>query len=335
MNAPQAAAAPETGTSNPEIPEFATLAADPEIAPLLNFEPVVRKIKRPDGWTPELQRELIARIASTGTPQSAVWQMGKHVTGAEALYKTPSAETFRTSWDAAVIIGRRRNGLDSNPPYAGPVPGIQRRGSARNEPPEPEPEITMSEDQKWDLIQSIGTKLMKKIAAERHARLSGEIVAADFYLRQITFIEVMFDLTSTSLGFDAHDTLRELRRGGHSFRDIATTHFAEWLDASRRVWWASEGEPERPKHPDVRFLERHSSPDGDYSLATDDSAIGALTTPARGYSQEQWAEMSYEEQWHARKRQYAEDAEEQRAYERRAFEEWRVRVSTECSDADA
>ena len=48
--------------SHPEIPDFATLAADPEIAPLLAFEPVVRKVQRPDGWTPEL-RQWQARIA--------------------------------------------------------------------------------------------------------------------------------------------------------------------------------------------------------------------------------------------------------------------------------
>jgi hypothetical protein len=84
-----------------EIPDFETLAADPEIAPLLAFEPVVRKVKRPDGWTPDLQRELIARLAATGTLQQAVWQMDKHATGAEALYKVPSAHAFRMSWDAA------------------------------------------------------------------------------------------------------------------------------------------------------------------------------------------------------------------------------------------
>src|SRR5215203_4537037 len=116
--------------SEAAIPDFASLAADPEIAPLLRFEPVVRKVKRPDGWTPELQRELIARIAATGTLQAAVWQMGKHATGAEALYKVHSANSFRMSWDAAIIIGRRRNGLDSAAPFAGAVPGIARRGQS-------------------------------------------------------------------------------------------------------------------------------------------------------------------------------------------------------------
>ena len=110
MSPTKGSAAPASGTSELTIPDFADLAADPEIAP-------------------ELQRELIARIAATGTVQAAVWQMGKHATGAEALYKTPGANSFRTSWDAAIIIGRRRNGLDSQPPYRGPVPGITRRGS--------------------------------------------------------------------------------------------------------------------------------------------------------------------------------------------------------------
>ncbi len=117
-----------------DIPAFADLAADPEIAPLLAFDPVVRKVKRPDGCFPELQRELIARLAATGTLQQAAWQMGKHATGAEALYQVPAAHSFRLSWDAALIIGRRRNGLDAAPPFAGPVPGITRRAKSPSPP---------------------------------------------------------------------------------------------------------------------------------------------------------------------------------------------------------
>jgi hypothetical protein len=137
-------------TTHPEIPDFATLAADPEIAPLLNFTPVVRKVKRPDGWTEELQRELIARLAATGTLQQAVWQMGKHATGAEALYKTPSADSFRMSWDAAIIIGRRRNGLDAQPPFAGEVPGITRRGKLLASAAGPLPGQVRNEHGEWE-----------------------------------------------------------------------------------------------------------------------------------------------------------------------------------------
>ena len=322
MDARQGSAAPPSGTSLPDIPDFATLAADPEIAPLLNFEPVVRKVKRPDGWTPDLQRELIARIASTGTVQSAVWQMGKHATGAEALYKTPAAVSFRTSWDAAIIIGRRRNHLDSSPRFAGAVPGIQRRGSARDLPPEPPPEPTLSDDQKWDLLQNIATKFMKKVAAERQARLAGQVVAADFYLRQVTFIEVMFDLTATRLGFDPGDVLRELRRGKHPQRDIVATSFSEQLDRSRRSWWAAEGDPERPAHPDVRFVREHKDAQGNYLTQQDDGGTGATTTPARGFTAERWKEMTTDEQRHARMRQYEEDAAAQVEWEARARAEF-------------
>ena len=104
--------------------------------------------------------------------------------------------------------------------------------------------------------------------------------------------------------------------------DIATTPFAEWLDASRRVWWADEGQPERPPHPDTRFLQRHRTEDGECSIYTDQSAYGALTTPARGYTAEQWAKMESGEQRAARQRQFDEDAEEQRAWEAKARAEW-------------
>ena len=133
-----------------DTPSFAELAADPEIAPLLNFTPVTRKVRRPDGWTDDLQRELIARLAATGTIQSAVAAMGKHATGAEALYKTPSADSFRASWDAAIIIGRRRNGLDSQPPYPGPVPGIVRRNGRGKQPAGPLPGQVLNERGEWE-----------------------------------------------------------------------------------------------------------------------------------------------------------------------------------------
>lgn len=133
-----------------DIPAFADLAADPEIAPLLAFDPVVRKVKRPDGCFPELQRELIARLAATGTLQQAAWQMGKHATGAEALYKTPSADSFRMSWDAAIIIGRRRNGLDAQPPFMGDVPGITRRGKLLASTAGPLPGQVRNEHGEWE-----------------------------------------------------------------------------------------------------------------------------------------------------------------------------------------
>jgi len=81
----------------------------------------------------------------------------------------------------------------------------------------------MSDDQKFELVSAIGALFMRKVAAERRARLAGEIVAADFCLRQVTFMEVLLDLSVDALGFDAHELLHELRRGAHGLFDIATT----------------------------------------------------------------------------------------------------------------
>jgi hypothetical protein len=260
MTPPNLTAPPATGPSPADIPAFADLAADPEIAPLLRFDPVVRKIRRPDGWTPDLQRELIARLAATGTIQAAVWQMGKHATGAEALYKTPTATSFRASWDAAVIIGRRRNGLDSQPPYQGDVPGIVRRaqkspsplGEGRGEDDDDTPE--MDEATRLELVESLFYKWLGKVEQEREARLKGEVVAADFYLRQVTFFEITFDLMCSQFSQDAWAIMSSLRRGGERVTRIAATPMSQILDEKRRELWASMSEPPRPEHPPARYL---------------------------------------------------------------------------------
>ena len=44
------------GTPEPE----ANADNDPELAALLDFTPVPRLVNRPDAWTPERQRRLIA-----------------------------------------------------------------------------------------------------------------------------------------------------------------------------------------------------------------------------------------------------------------------------------
>jgi hypothetical protein len=91
-----------------EIPDFATLAADPEIAPLLDFEPVPRKIEVPDGWSPDKQREVIARLAVHGSANRACDEMGMHRTGLTKLYKSPRAKGFRAAWENAVALAKRR-----------------------------------------------------------------------------------------------------------------------------------------------------------------------------------------------------------------------------------
>jgi hypothetical protein len=314
-----------------DIPDFAALAADPEIAPLLDFEPVVRQVIRPNGWFPHLQRELIARLAATGTLQKAVWQMGKHATGAEGLYQVPGAHSFRAAWDSAIAIGRRRNGLDAAPPYAGEVPGITRR--SRNTPPldgegqgwgDAEPELDPEE--KMAMVENLARKFMLKVMAEREARLEGDVVTADFYLRQVTMLEVAFDLLAEKAGLEPWQILRECRRGGHGPLDIVETPLSRALDQMRRDYWRDQGLPERPEHPPERYCEPFvlSGVEGrGYRLEPLQNAFGAMSIPALGFTAEEWAKMDYDAQVAARNRQFEQDAAAQVDYERRAGEAWR------------
>ena len=127
MSEPETAAAPDSGIS--QVPTFDELLLDPEIAALLDFEPAPRKMPRPDGWTPELQRELIARIANCGSPGVAAEQMGKNATGAKHLYRAEGADSFQAAWKAAIALARarerERRAARRLPPVE--VPGMARR----------------------------------------------------------------------------------------------------------------------------------------------------------------------------------------------------------------
>ncbi|HEX6411368.1 MAG TPA: hypothetical protein VFZ88_12365, partial [Sphingomicrobium sp.] len=74
-----------------------------------------------------------------------------------------------------------------------------------------------------------------------------------------------------------------------------------------------------------------ASAEGDYSTATDQHATGATATPARGDTQEQWAQMGHEEQKRARQRQFDQDAEEQRAWEAKARRDYEERRASDAS----
>jgi len=175
MNKPSAAAAPETG-----IPRFADLLADPEIAALLDFEPAVRKTKRRDGWSPGLQRELIARIAHCGSPGAAADQMDKNPTGAKLLYRADGADSFRVAWNSALALAeeRERARREFGPGRPIAVPGMPNRPvgpQARDRFPEMEPllpgqvinEYGQPEDEQSynrrgeEAKDSIGSKLLR------------------------------------------------------------------------------------------------------------------------------------------------------------------------------
>ena len=61
----------------------------------------------------------------------------------------------------------------------------------RNMPPPPPLSEAEEDEIAEQSVESIIRKYLLKVIAEREAREQGRIVAADFYVRQLTFIEVM------------------------------------------------------------------------------------------------------------------------------------------------
>ena len=81
---------------------------DGQIKALLDFEPCPRKRVVDGAWTPELQREFIARLAVTGSPGRACDEMGKNDSGITKLYRSPEGTSFKAAWDGAIALAKRR-----------------------------------------------------------------------------------------------------------------------------------------------------------------------------------------------------------------------------------
>ena len=289
---------------------------------LLEFEPVKVK-QRVNGWDADAQRGFIALLATTGSKRKAAHALGRNAFGIDQLLKRSDAGSFRIAFERAMAVAKQNGAMkiatgvaDAAARNAQLTPPSRLIGIVPDGAKE-EPAV----EEKLKVLESIYDKWMGKVEAERTARLSGDVVAADFYLRQITFLEVMLEMTSKAFGWDVQAVLSKLRRGDHHITAIVNTELSDWMDRSRRAWWAQEGEPERPAHPDVRFLEPRRDRDGAYATAIDQGHLGACTRPARGYDEAAWAALTPNEQSAAWQAQYSEDASAQAEWERRAFAE--------------
>lgn len=288
---------------------------------LLDFDPVPRRTARADGWTEDVQRAFIAALSLTGSPRAACRAVGKAAYGAEQLRHVPGNEGFLAAWDEALEIaagerGRRlAEGLAqvaaeqsaarrAAPPWSG---AADRRGALP-----PPPADTRTDEQRADdileLIKGLIHKYTLKLESERRARLEGRIAAADFYVRQLTFIEICLEAVSG----DPLKYLKEARIGNHRLTEVASTLLVTALDDARRAHWAAIGEPERPEHPPGHLTEAHD---------------GYVTEPGDEY----WFSdrgVSFEDYQSARKDQYARDARAQVEWENKAraqAAEWRKR----------
>jgi hypothetical protein len=91
------------------------LTNDPEILALLDFQAVPRRCKKEGGWTAEMQRLFIAKLAVHGSPGKACDELGMYRSGIDKVFKSEGAESFRAAWAAAVELADR-GGSSASPP---------------------------------------------------------------------------------------------------------------------------------------------------------------------------------------------------------------------------
>ena len=287
---------------------------------LLEFAPVPRKTRRADGWTPERQRAFIAALSATGSPRQAARAVGMAAFGADRLRVADGSDSFRAAWDRALAIAAQAGTMRISTGLAD-VAARQAHADTppsrlRGHDPEPDPvdpEESMDEDSKLEILDRLIAKFMAKVGQERSARIGGRVAEADFYLRQVTCLEVSFDLMAEGAGMDAWHEIARFRRGGHGILQIADTAMSRMLDDARRAQWAAMGEPARPEHPPERYLTDH----GTHRTEGTEHTVGG--------------DVSYEDQKRAQAERHARDAEEQVRWEAQARREYEERRDRDAS----
>ncbi len=238
---------------------------------LLEFDPVPVQ-PRVNGWDPEAQRAFIALLATTGSKRRAALAIGRNAFGIDQLLKRPGNDGFRLAYDRALAIAARngsmristgvadcaaRNSLMETPSrlrdHPAPLPGWDwqapepQHWEGEGDYPPNTPEA-IADAYSW--IERLVGKYLVKLRQEREARLAGRIAAADFYLRQVTYLEVMIDLGSD----DAFMAFAQARHHGRNLVEIAETFMSQLLDEARRDHWREMGEPAGPEHPPRHLL---------------------------------------------------------------------------------
>lgn len=159
---------------------------------LLEFTPVPVQ-PRVNGWDADAQRAFIALLATTGSKRRAALAIGRNAYGIDQLLKRPGSDSFKLAFDRAMAIARQTGSMK----LAQGVADAAARNAQLTPPsrlqdlaPDGEEEPVLDEDDKAALLENIFQKYMRKVVAEREARLAGRIVEADFTLRQVTCIEI-------------------------------------------------------------------------------------------------------------------------------------------------
>jgi hypothetical protein len=77
-----------------------------ELPSFLAFTPVPVRAQH-NGWSPELQRHFILRLARGEGPDSAARALGRSRQSVYRLRSRPDAASFATAWDGAVAFSQR------------------------------------------------------------------------------------------------------------------------------------------------------------------------------------------------------------------------------------
>jgi hypothetical protein len=222
---------------------------DPEVEALLHFPPVVRKCIRHDGWLPERQVEFIVALTVLGRVEQSAIAVGGTMSGVYKLRTAAGGEGFAAAWDGALALHLRR--YPRPEPKGRPSRGEIQSGAGRKpwpaaaarpapDPLDPDEEARLKEEMLTEMLDLYELKLKE----ERTLRLEGRIVGADFAVRQLSWLEVVFDL-----GGKARQVLDILKRGDHGPLDIVATPMSELLGEIRRETWLEKGEADRPPPP--------------------------------------------------------------------------------------
>jgi hypothetical protein len=256
------------------------------LQPLLDFAPVPRRCNRHDGWTAERQRAFIAALAESGSVSLAAKAVNMAPEGAYMLRRQPGSESFRDAWDQALdhgaeiidanAIDRATNGVAVPIFHAGEQVGerrvynerltmwmLQHRkprkyGAAKRghldadaiDHAEAIRADALANHKDW--LDKLARLYARRVAQEHECRQAGDVTAADFYLRQLTHMEVLLELNGGGKLLLAVVENGGLGDGtnGSAFtepgKQIWQTEISQALDAHRREIWASAGAPTRP-----------------------------------------------------------------------------------------
>lgn len=239
-------------------PDFDPAPDDPAIAALLAFPPVVRRNRRHDGWTPLHQRGFIAWLALTGNVDKAAQAVGRTLSGAWTVRRSAGAEGFAGAWEAALALFHARRRAAQHERLRAPPAGERHTPRHAREQREAQAfrrgaavrgagvytaagEEAADEAEVEAFLADLLKRYLIKLRAERRARLEGRIVEADFYVRQLTCIELMLDIGGRTAA-----VLELFHRRGLDPIGIAATPGSTLLERARRAFWQEQGEADRP-----------------------------------------------------------------------------------------